>query len=892
MPSKKKQPKKVIRATGSVVTPLFDTALPVSLLERGISETLKPGIRLHTSGPSPLSPYIIELSRKQTTTARVVDHSKDQIAELARQLAQVEDDYEAIDSQVPSESGLSISLQELSGQLRESEHITSRPLPTFRQAQGALSASKSKGELEGVANTIYPSQLPELEISGFDVWSVLEERDNHLDEYNEERSSREDPSWRRDGSDRDPQEHRIINSETLIERFSRIHLLLPKQARHRAMAVFFVLSFILVMPLHAMQGIMQSTNIESEVTQMSAQALSEIERATSSAQSQDFAAASLDFERASESFENAQDSLHDMHLAAAALVSIIPQTDRTLKTVDGLVRAGSSLSKAAALLTAAIERLSQNDSYSLTTKLGLLTTYVEQALPEIVAANQALIDVNADLVPVDYQEKIALLLDNAPRLEQSMEEFLRFSQTLQTLLGGEQKMRYLLTFQNNAELRATGGFIGSIAQVDMLNGEIQSISIPSGGSYDMQGQLTEYIAPPEPLSLINARWELQDANWFADFPSSSKKLLGFYEAAGGPTLDGVLAINASVMPNLLEILGPIDMPEYDRAITAENFLFETQKIVECEYANYANDDLRTEDAPKQFIGDLAPKILERLSEADPQTLLAVLDLFSSSLQEKDVLVYIQDNDLQKDVEALGWSGALKQTDGDYLMVVNTNLGGGKTDTVIKQDIDVEIEIQNDGSIINTVTITKEHTGLSSALFEGVNNVDYIRLYVPLGSELISATGFEIPDEDLFKTSSVNLQTDNDMALWTNSYATDMVSGTDVWNELGKTVFGNWIQTKPGEIETVTFSYKLPFVFDSSEDSFLTTAKEYLGIKQLNQYSLLIQKQPGVETRTSTIHVSGAHNHQPIWMSQTNLMSTGIEVDNAQDHFFSVIFEQQ
>ncbi|KKR89479.1 MAG: hypothetical protein UU36_C0026G0003 [Candidatus Uhrbacteria bacterium GW2011_GWE2_41_1153] len=170
---------------------------------------------------------------------------------------------------------------------------------------------------------------------------------------------------------------------------------------------------------------------------------------------------------------------------------------------------------------------------------------------------------------------------------------------------------------------------------------------------------------------------------------------------------------------------------------------------------------------------------------------------------------MQDNKLQSDIKALGWSGSLLQTDGDYLMVVDSNLGGGKTDSVIKQDIDVDVEIQADGSIINTVTITKEHTGLANALFEGINNVDYLRLYVPKGSELLQASGFEIPDESLFKIANAPLATDKDLLLWTSNFTQDPISGTDIWNEQGKTVFGNWMQTKPGETEIVTFTYRLP-----------------------------------------------------------------------------------
>jgi hypothetical protein len=398
------------------------------------------------------------------------------------------------------------------------------------------------------------------------------------------------------------------------------------------------------------------------------------------------------------------------------------------------------------------------------------------------------------------------------------------------------------------------------------------------------------VTPPQPLTLINDRWEFHDANWMPDFPSSAQKLMEFYEKSGGPTVDGVIAINATLMPKLLEITGPIEMPEYERIIDSENFMFETQKIVEFEYENYQQGD-STQETPKQFIGDLAPKILEILKNSQPDALLGVIDLISSSLNEKDVIMYMRDNEMQSNIQTLNWSGELKNTQGDYLMIVDSNLGGGKTDTVIKQDISVDVEIQDDGSIINTVKITKQHTGLASAMFEGVNNVDYIRLYVPRGSELIQASGFEIPDENLFKTSDQLLTADPDMLLWTDSFTKDEISETDIWNELGKTVFGNWIQTKPGETETVSFTYRLPWKFSQNDDSIIQKAKSYLGLINLDQYSILVQKQPGVETRSTTIRIINASNQKVIWQSQDGLFSSGVSFSNENDKMLSAVFEQ-
>jgi hypothetical protein len=435
-----------------------------------------------------------------------------------------------------------------------------------------------------------------------------------------------------------------------------------------------------------------------------------------------------------------------------------------------------------------------------------------------------------------------------------MEEYVNFVDTLGTMLGAENKMRYLAVFQNNTELRPTGGFLGSFAEMDVQRGEVVRMFVPGGGTYDVQGQLQAFVAAPGPLQLLKARWEFQDANWFPDFPTSAKKLRWFYTEAGGPTTDGVVAVNATFVADLLRLLGPVEMPEYGRTFDAENFIFETQKIVELEYD-------RSENAPKEVIGDLAPILLKRIQEADVQTLLAVVDLVSRGLEEKDIQLNFREDDLQTAAEDFGWSGSLKQTNGDYLMVVNTNLGGGKTDGVIDQDIQVNVQVNDDGSSVNTVTVTKTHRGMKTALFTGNNNVDYLRLYVPRGSQLLSADGFEIPPDDLFD---------------------------------GKTVFGNWMQTASGEVETVTFKYLVPasIFTDQASQSWSDQIKHKLGLPELGEYTMLIQKQSGVVSRTTTVNVSLPDGLTPLWSSTGEAANLQLISDNSIDTFGGWLLERK
>jgi hypothetical protein len=848
-------------------SPQFDDALPERLQDLTAQMGDGAVVRLQV-GEAELSPYIVKLSRADETEPALAMADEDPIAALARSFIIEHDDV--LEDNVPlldSEDDLLLSIEDLKAQILENE-----------QAK------------EFVQPKILPARVPIVQHDDalpVDIWSDLQPVDVVKVFAQESQPSLPAAATSTAVLDLGAAPEPITAVAVIASPRPRALVFLKRgQGWQRALASFVGLALAIVMPLHAMQVLADVQADGGLVEAESKAALDTFLRGTASLSSESFGTAGEDFARAAAGFAEAESSLRDLHAGVVAVASVIPQTDSTVDSVRALVTAGRELSETAAVMSTAAADLSDKESLDLTTKLDLLGTYMENALPHAEIAEEALHEVDASVVPQSYTAAVVELQERTPQLVSSMREYINLVDTLSIILGGEDKMRYLAVFQNNTELRPTGGFLGSFAEMDVERGDITRLFVPGGGTYDVQGQLQAFVAAPGPLQLLKARWEFQDANWFPDFPSSAKKLRWFYAEAGGPTSDGVVAINATFVADLLALLGPVEMPEYGRTFNAENFIFETQKIVELEYD-------KTENAPKEIIGDLAPILLERIKTADVPTLLAVVDLLAKGLEEKDILLNFRNDDLQAAVEDLGWSGSVKQTNGDYLMVVNTNLGGGKTDGVIDQDIMMDVQVAEDGSIENTVTITKTHRGMKTALFTGNNNVDYLRLYVPKGSVLLSADGFEVPADELFETSEVPLAVDDDLALHMQDISKDPSTGTDIWNEDGKTVFGNWMQTASGETETVTFTYRLPFGLFTEESgpAWIEEVKSTLGFESRDEYTLLVQKQPGVQTRTTHVQVALPADMMPVWSSEGSLETT-LTTTNATDAFAAWLLERR
>ena len=420
--------------------------------------------------------------------------------------------------------------------------------------------------------------------------------------------------------------------------------------------------------------------------------------------------------------------------------------------------------------------------------------------------------------------------------------------------------------------------MGSFAEVTLDKGEITKLVVPPGGTYAVQGQLTARIAPPEPLQLIANRWEFQDANWSPDFAKAAEKIRLFWSASGGPTMDGIVAVNATLVEKLLVLTGPIEVPELGKTISSENFLLETQKAVELEYD-------REENQPKKILGLLAPRLLERLKDLSQDQMMSAFGLLSSALETKDIQVSLLDPDEQELARRYGWYGQMKQTPGDVLSVIVANVAGQKTDLAIQDRVEHVATIAATGAIEDAVTITRAHTGTKGELFRGVRNVTYIRTYVPAGSTLLEASGFTAPDPSLFDKLQDGLEMDVDEAALMKTRIRH-ASGIDVWDEGDRTVFGGWSMVDPGSTITLSLRYRLPFTANDLRDRLDTGPASDDQAVPRTAYSLLLTSQSGTPNRRITSRV----NIPTGWKTAWGRLADGIDAAWDRDYVMAALYE--
>lgn len=695
---------------------------------------------------------------------------------------------------------------------------------------------------------------------------------------------------------------------------------------------FLIALLLIIVPLKVFSslGFLDFKNIEKNIFASSYQAVNNIVSATDSISQLNFKEADYDFSQANINFLAAEEELAKINDSLLFLASLSSNPKMKLasqsKTFLAAGVAASSLAKN--LLASSESLLNSENNNNINDSLDSFVLNISLAQKDASKLKKLLNDIKPEVLPEEYQAKLLDLRDQISFLDDSLSEFIRLSDKLKDVLGLSIDKRYLLVFQNNAEIRASGGFLGSYALVDIRDGKIRNLEVPAGGSYDLEAGLKgKKFSSPYPLHLVNPLWNFWDANWWPAWPKTARHLMWFYEQSGGPSVDGVISLTPTVVEKLLKITGPIDMTgEYGLIINADNFWDTVQKVVEYKNLELShpdslvgiassssvisvdiplNQDLENnpDNKPKKIIGDLMAKMLEVLPEkVNLESLPKIVSLFSDSISEKHILFYFKDEKLQEETVRYGLAGELKDYDDDYLLIVDSNIAGQKTDKLMRQEVSLLSEVQNDGQIINTLTIDRHHPGEKNQVFTGVRNVNWLRVYVPLGSEMISFSGSSKPEASYFDdydreaTLLPALKAEREAKV-------DEESGTLIYNEDGRSVFANWTMTDPGQISKVEIKYKLPFNFNNlksnNENTFLEKLYRWLNpeLQETFPYSLIVQKQAGTKSFPLKIELKGNNNYDVYWSSEKGLAVDdkylfNLTTEINRDRFFGTLLKKK
>jgi hypothetical protein len=329
-----------------------------------------------------------------------------------------------------------------------------------------------------------------------------------------------------------------------------------------------------------------------------------------------------------------------------------------------------------------------------------------------------------------YLEKI-----NLTETRKNILSIKTFVEKAPLILGSLKPTSYLIIFQNNMELRPTGGFIGSFAIINFDEGKLSGFEVLD--VYSADGQLKGHVEPPEPIKkyLGEANWYLRDANWDPDFPQSAARIEWFLNKEIDKSVDGVISFDLDVARELLKITGPISLTDFNEQITADNLYEKTQTEVEDQF-------FPGSIKKASFLSALAKSLLTGVIETTHSSPVPFAKPAYNLLQGKHIQLFLHDNHLQKIISQNGFSGEVlipscaDNCYADWLGVVEANMGVNKANYYISRSASLDVKLGG-GGIERQLTVTFKNEANPVKGLAGVYK-NYFRLLLPQDAEFISA----------------------------------------------------------------------------------------------------------------------------------------------------------
>ena len=438
---------------------------------------------------------------------------------------------------------------------------------------------------------------------------------------------------------------------------------------------------------------------------------------------------------------------------------------------------------------------------------------LDEVGPKLKNAREAVAEINPSRYPEKFGGK------NVRKPMSDIIELIKTSATIVTdgkplleampyILGMEEERTYLIVFQNDKELRPTGGFMTGYSLMKVKKGKMEPVT--SDDIYNLDKRYKAHIEAPKPFRdhikqpySANSNWRLRDMNWSPDFKEAMDLFLTEAKTAKLRDVDGVIAVDTNFLVSVLEITGQIGVPEQgnfsaeiDKRCDCPQVIYELESYADVEKAIVWDPNTgkivfgEIVDNRKAILGPLVNSVVSNALAQPKEKVPSLFNAFLSNVQQKHIMFYMFDDKTQKAVEAFNIAGRIRETEGDYLTIVDANLGGRKSNLYVTQEVEDKISVSGDKirhELVITYKNPQKHDGWLNSVLP-----NYMRVYVPKGSKLIDGSG--------------------------------VIGDIETAEDLGKAVFQGFFELRPEGVVKVNLTYEVP--------------------KKGEGYRYLIQQQPG------------------------------------------------
>lgn len=448
---------------------------------------------------------------------------------------------------------------------------------------------------------------------------------------------------------------------------------------------------------------------------------------------------------------------------------------------------------------------------------------------------------------------LASVLPLLPVLEAALSQEHELRNAFGWILGVDHQRTFLIEPMDSAELRATGGFTGQFGELILNGAHVGPLHLENIGKYEEDHSAEG--SPPDPTVYPKvvgqnapppySEWwpiesfGLRDANLSADFPTSARIAMERYAYEFGKQVDGVFIFTPTLIQQVLHVTGPITIPAYKETISEQNL------VNRLHYYQLDNTGIRREEivehvddpqvARKLFTQRVTTTLISTVTHLPLNKMLPMANEMLHSMKSKDLQVYVTNPQIESLISKYGSTAALdRSTNHDGLFIVQSNLSASKASQYVTTAIQDLITLDAQGGATHNLQMTLDYQQKGDVYgFDTYR--DYVRVYVPVNSQLLAGNGFDQYDKpycgdaqsgynlcqpDVYGDGSLVCSPPIEIGDAT-SYLSDPYAGTDhpldmigppqnlQSDEAGRAMFGGWVVIPKNCTMKVILSWYVP-----------------------------------------------------------------------------------
>lgn len=436
----------------------------------------------------------------------------------------------------------------------------------------------------------------------------------------------------------------------------------PKAPKKRSKTPFIVAGIIIVL-LGVLGGVGAAALFSAkDLKAQASEVLTYIDSMSESVKTQDFNSASESAQQIANLSGDMSDKLSSPLWTAVSFVPVVGQDITSARTVVGSLNDVANQVLVPMMDTIASSPLSElitSDKIINAQAVSQLFGTLASAAEPMQECTDTIEDVPAFHISM-LEEKMGPVREKLVKVNGLVQKAADLAPLSESILGAKGDRVYLIAAQNSTEMRASGGFPGSIGALRITNGKIELDDFST--VYDVMADRTSDAmgVTDQEKALFGEAFMMvpRDAGMDPNFTRVAEIWASAYTEKTGVALDGVISVTPAVVQDLLAISGPITLAD-GMTLDGSNATKVLQSDLYWKYLSSNPSAGGGNDAADALFAQAADLAFENFfSGLNSETLMQFMKVMMEGFDNRSVMFWLTSADEQAKLDALNCSGAL------------------------------------------------------------------------------------------------------------------------------------------------------------------------------------------------------------------------------------------